>query len=232
MKKYMNARSNAGEGSQQSQLEAGDGLQIKADDGMKECKNSRSNAREESQQSQLEAGDESQIEVDVGDGSQIEVDDGSQPSLTDSDDVKNNAGEERQQSLFEAGDGSQPPLANRKRKFLSAERFTQLADLKTKRKIAPIKKWIEQNEGESYHINAVHEIEITIDEKKQISHYAELFNEEMKLINVWITDIIKEELKNKNYVLESKDVYIMPLGKRMSMKTSHYYNNFVLLQDK
>ena len=198
---------------------------------MKKYMNARSNAGEESQQSQLEAGDGSQIEADAGDGSQIEADDGSQPSLTDSDDVKNNAGEERQQSLFEAGDGSQPPLANRKRKFLNTERFTQLADLKTKRKIAPIKKWIELNEGESYHIKAIHEIETTIDEKKQISHYAELFNEEMKLMNVWISDIIKEELR-KNYVLESEDVYIMPLGKRKSKKTGYYYNNFVILQDK
>ena len=145
--------------------------------------------------------------------------------------LKNNAGEERQQSLLEAGDGTQPPLPTRKRKFLNTERFIQLSDLKTKRKIAPIKKWIELNEGESYRINAVHEIEVTIDEKKQISHYAELFNEEMKLINVWISDIIKEELR-KNYVLESEDVYIMPLGKRMSKKTGYYYNNFVILQDK
>ena len=179
----------------------------------------KNNAGEESQQSLLEAGDGSQIVC-------------GHLTINDSDDDKNNAGEERQQSLLEAGDGSQPPLANRKRKFLNTERFTQLADLKTKRKICPIKKWIELNEGESYRINAIHEIEATIDEKKQISHYAELFNEEMKLINVWITDIIKEELKNKNYVLESEDVYIMPLGKRMSMKTSHYYNNFVILQDK
>ena len=53
----------------------------------------------------------------------------------------------------------------------------------------------------------------------------------MKLMNVWISDIIKEELR-KNYVLESEDVYIMPLGKRKSKKTGYYYNNFVILQDK
>ena len=156
---------------------------------MKECKNcdskfSRSdslkrhqyysskienNAGEESQQSLLEAGDESQIVC-------------GQLTINHSDDDKNNAREERQQSLLEADDGSESPLANRKRKFLNTERFTQLADLKTKRKIAPIKKWIELNEGESYRINAIHEIEVTIDEKKQISHYADLFNEEMKLM--------------------------------------------------
>ena len=198
---------------QQSLLEAGDESQIVCEHlTINDSDNDKNNAREERQQSVLEA------------------DDGSQPPLTDSDDDKNNAREERQHSLLKTDDGSQP-LDNRKRKFLNTERFTQLADLKTKRKIAPIKKWIELNEGESYHIKAIHEIETTIDEKKQISHYAELFNEEMKLMNVWISDIIKEELR-KNYVLESEDVYIMPLGKRMSKKTGYYYNNFVILQDK
>ena len=133
--------------------------------------------------------------------------------------------------MLEADDGSQPPLANRKRKFLNTERFTQLADIKTKRKIAPIKKWIELNEGESYRINAIREIEMTFDERKEISYYAELFNEEMKFMNVWISDFIEEEVR-KNYVLESEDVYIMPFGKRKSKKTGYYYNNFVILQDK
>ena len=83
----------------------------------------------ESQQSLLEACDESQIVC-------------GQLTINDPDDDKNNAGEERQQSLLEAGDGSQPPLATRKRKFLNTERFTQLADSKIKKEIAPIKKWI------------------------------------------------------------------------------------------
>ena len=53
----------------------------------------------------------------------------------------------------------------------------------------------------------------------------------MKLMNVWISDIIEEELRKK-YVLESEDVYIMPIGKTMSKKTGYYYNDFVILQDK
>ena len=43
-----------------------------------------------------------------------------------------------------------------------------------------------------------------------------LFKEDMKLANVWNSDIIQEELRK--YLLESRDVYIMPLGKTKSKK--------------
>ena len=62
------------------------------------------------------------------------------------------------------------------------DRFAKLADMKLRRKIAPIKKWRELDR-----------ITIAKGKTKQTSHYAELKTEEGEMINVWLTDIIRNE---------------------------------------
>ena len=124
-----------------------------------------------------------------------------------------------------------PPLSSiRKRKFLNADKFARIAGPKMKRKIAPIKKWCELTQGASYRVDNVHSIEVEIKGKQRPSYYVELVSEEGKLVNAWITDIIKDELSK--YILNSGDVYIMPLGKVKSQKTGYEYHDFVILQDK
>ena len=73
-------------------------------------------------------------------------------------------------------------------------------------------------------------LEVDIKGKQRPSHYVELGSEDGKLVNAWITDIIKDELSK--YILNSGDVYIMPLGKVKSQKTGYEYHDFVILQDK
>ena len=127
------------------------------------------------------------------------------------------------------------PLAaetsSRKRKFVSATRFAKLADTKLRRKIAPIKKWRELPERISHRVVQIHSMEVTITKgkKKQTSYYAELENEEGEMINVWLTDIIHNELSNHN--LNEGDVDVMSLGKVTSKSSGRDYFNFAIVQD-
>ena len=51
----------------------------------------------------------------------------------------------------------------------------------------------------------------------------------VKFINVWVTDIIKEQLSQ--HKLDEKDVYMKKLPKRKSKTTGHYYNDCAIVVD-
>ena len=122
---------------------------------------------------------------------------------------------------------------SRKRKFVTADRFAKLADVKLRRKIAPIRKWRELHDRISRRVVQIHSMEVTIIKGKKIekkmSYYAELETEKGEMINVWLTDIIHNELSNHD--LDKGSVYIMPLGKATSKSTGRDYFNFAVVQD-
>ena len=120
---------------------------------------------------------------------------------------------------------------NRKRKFLTADRFAELASVKLRRKIAPIKKWRQLKERIPFAVLQIHSMEVasTNRKRKQTSFYAELQTEDGEMFNVWITEIIRQELLKYN--LEHGDVYIMALGMATSRSTGREYHNFAVVQD-
>ena len=120
---------------------------------------------------------------------------------------------------------------SRKRKFVTADQFAKLADVKLRRKLAPVKKWRELAERIPCRAVQIHSMEVNVikGKKKQKSYYAELENEEEEMINVWITDIIQNELAKHN--LNEGNVYIMPLGKTTTKNTGREYYNFAIVQD-
>ena len=120
---------------------------------------------------------------------------------------------------------------NRKRKFLTADRFAELASVKLRRKIAPIKKWRQLKERIPFAVLQIHSMEVasTNKKRKQTSFYAELQTEDGEMFNVWITEIIRQELLK--YDLEHGDVYIMALGMATSKSTGREYHNFAVVQD-
>ena len=128
------------------------------------------------------------------------------------------------------GDVGNDGMGARKRKlFLSPKRFAALGGDKVKRKIAPVQKWSTLTVRYVYRIKRVVAMEVIVKQVKQIAHYAQLEDVNEKMINVWITDIIREELQK--YTFEENDVYIMPLGKSTSQQTGFSYNDFLIQRD-
>ena len=121
--------------------------------------------------------------------------------------------------------------SDKKRKFLTADRFAELATVKLRRKIAPIKKWRQLKEKTPFAVLQIHSMEVASAnrKRKQTSFYAELRTEDGEMFNVWITEIIHQELLK--YALEHGDVYIMALGMATSKSTGHEYHNFAVVQD-
>ena len=63
---------------------------------------------------------------------------------------------------------------------------------------------------------------------RETGYYAELETDTESLINVWITSIMLAE--SENYDLSSDDVYIIPLGKRISQENGNEYHGFVIIR--
>ena len=119
---------------------------------------------------------------------------------------------------------------SRKRKFMSFKRFTDLAGDKMKRKIVPIAKWTTLTERTPYLAKKIITIDTVVNGKPKIGHYAELEDKDQKTLNVWITDIIREDLEK--YSLHEEQTYIMPLGDTISKETGYPYHDFTILEDK
>ena len=117
----------------------------------------------------------------------------------------------------------------RKRKFLTDKEFAKLGDDKVKRKISPVIKWTELTERRVYLVVNIFEMDVEIKGKKQRAYYAQLEDSEETMKNVWLTDIIRDELRK--YSLDTEDVYIKPLGKTKSLSTGHEYNDFVIVRN-
>ena len=119
---------------------------------------------------------------------------------------------------------------SRKQKFMSFKRFTDLAGDKMKRKIVPIAKWSTLTERTPYLAKKIIAIDTVVNGKSKIGHYAELEDKDEKTLNVWITDIIREDLEK--YPLHKEQTYIMPLGDTISKENGYPYHDFTILEDK
>ena len=117
-----------------------------------------------------------------------------------------------------------------RKRFLTSVKFAKLADVKLRRKIAPIKKWRELDEHVPYRVVATHSMEVSVKGNgKETATYAELRNKEGQMINVWMTEIIQNELEKHDFV--EGNVYIMPLGKTTSKETGRDYFDFAVVED-
>ena len=103
----------------------------------------------------------------------------------------NTKGEEEEAEADDSGSRSSSsstvPCSSRKRKFLSSHEFNERVDDKTKRRIAPIKKWRELHVGVVYRVCRIHDITVTLKDREQLSHYGEFADEHERLTNVWLT---------------------------------------------
>ena len=80
-----------------------------------------------------------------------------------------------------------------------------------------------------YRVHKVHEKLIKEEAKKRLSYYAELRDIDENLVNVWVTNIIKDQLSQ--HKLDEKDVYLKRLPKRKSKSTGFYYNDCAIVVD-
>ena len=119
---------------------------------------------------------------------------------------------------------------SRKRKFISFKRFADLANDKMKRKITPIAKWTTLTERTPYLVKKIIAIDTVVKGKPKIAYYAQMEDEDEMMKNVWITDIIREDLSK--YPLHEEQTYIMPLGDTISKETGYPYHDFTILEDK
>ena len=121
------------------------------------------------------------------------------------------------------------PSTTRKRKFMSVSDFEDRADDQTKLRLSSIIKWIELDLDAIYRVQKVHTKTVQEGDSTRIAYYAELRDATEKLINVWITKIIKEKLVTYN--LEDGNVYMKALPKRRSKSTGYLYNDFAVVID-
>ena len=117
----------------------------------------------------------------------------------------------------------------KKRKFLSSHAFDARAEDKSKRRIAPIKKWRELIVGDVYRVCKIHDMTVNIQGERRVSHYGAFQDSRELLTNVWLTAIINEELLK--YKIVDGNVFIKPLGKKKSIKSGLDYHDFVIVTD-
>ena len=128
----------------------------------------------------------------------------------------------------------------KKQKYLTREKLLTVKCDKLRRQLAPIQKWGYLTVGHPYLLKRIIGIPIHKRSKKQPSsstkpvfvedtgYYAELETETDSMINVWLTPIMLEE--SENYDLSSNDVYIIPLGKRISQEKQNEYHSFIIVR--
>ena len=81
--------------------------------------------------------------------------------------------------------------------------------------------------GDVYRVCSLHDIMVNINGSQQLSRYGEFRDACESLTNVWLTEIIYEELLK--YKLADGNVYLKPLGKKKSIKSGMSYHNFVVV---
>ena len=125
--------------------------------------------------------------------------------------------------------------------YLTREKLLTVKDDSLRRQLAPMKKWSSLTTGYPYLLKRIISMEVkkfgdgneassstSSGSCKETSYYAELESQTDSLINVWITPIMLAE--SENYNLASGDVYIVPLGKRLSQESKKEYHAFVILR--
>ena len=127
---------------------------------------------------------------------------------------------------------------NNSKALLTREKLLTVKCDKLRRQLAPIKRWGSLSVGHPYLLKRI--ISIAVHKKsdnpssskspynKETGYYAELETETDSIINVWITSIMLAE--SENYDLSSDDVYIIPLGKRISQENGNEYHAFVIVR--
>ena len=173
------------------------------------------------QQQLLDDGDGSQVVCDHLDSTDIEGD-ASTTTTTTCTDTKS--------EQLEAEQINTTATTRRKRKFLTDYEFDRMGDDRVKRKIAPIQKWRDLIVRNVYRVVKVHDMNVNIKGKEQLSHYGEFEDSNERLINVWLTNIIHDELEKYN--LETGNIYLKSLGKAKSVASGMDYHDFVIVVDK
>ena len=121
----------------------------------------------------------------------------------------------------------------KKKRLLTREKLLTVKNDKLRRQIAPIRNWSSLEIGKPYLFKRV----VAIEAKRKwnadftnnwgLGHYAELVCAEEPLINVWLTPTMVKE--SENYYLETGDLYIVPLGKRVSQNNRREYHAFTIV---
>ena len=104
-----------------------------------------------------------------------------------------------------------------------------MGDDKMKLKIAPVQSWKNLTIRKTYRALAIKEMTVTIKKVSQIGYYGEFDDSKERLLNVWLTNIIHQRLKEHD--LSGGNVYIKPLGKIKSMTTGFDYHDFAIVVD-
>ena len=136
-------------------------------------------------------------------------------------------------------------LEKENKAYLTREKLLTVKCDKLRRQLAPIKKWASLSVGHPYLLKRI--ISMEVQKKadtcalnkapsstrktgyiKETAYYAELETETDSIMNVWITSIMLAEAEN--YDLASGDVYIIPLGKRVSQENENEYHVFVIVR--
>ena len=130
--------------------------------------------------------------------------------------------------VIDSSVGVPTATTKRKRRFPTLQEFAAAGEDRIKRKIAPVVKWDTLKIRDIYLVKRMINMDVIIENIKQIGTYAEMEDKKGQIINVWVTNIIKEELEK--YTLQSDNVYIMPLGDLKSQETGHFYHDFIIQQ--
>ncbi len=118
----------------------------------------------------------------------------------------------------------------KKRKIPSFKEIISKADEKVKRKLVPVQPWDTLKINNVYLIKSVNEMEIKLkNEEKKTGSYICVEDDEENIMNIWISEMILESLKE--YSVSDENICIIPLGKKKSKLSGYDYNDFVIVKD-
>ena len=107
--------------------------------------------------------------------------------------------------------------------FITHEKFNTLV-----REEASIKKWNTLTIGELYKVLTIDEI--PTNGYQSSGTIAKVENVVGETISVWLTPLIRDELKR--YKQLQNNIYVKPLGLKQSKETGYYYQDFIVVMDK
>ena len=117
-------------------------------------------------------------------------------------------------------------IIGKKRCFPTLKEFTDASEDRVKRKLRPIQKWNTLTTHVLYLVKKVVQIDVGGSGISDRGYYAQLENQNEETFNVWLTDIIKNELNM--HKLYENNVYIIPLGMTKCKDNGNSYFDFVV----
>ena len=106
--------------------------------------------------------------------------------------------------------------------FISQEKFTSSS--------SRVERWADLPLKTTYRINEIKEKTVDRNGEKVKAKYALLTDENGEAINVWLTSILEDEMKN--YDVNAKKVYIQSYGlKQSKINTTRSYYDFEIVVD-